>query len=107
MVWRERGGQNRLATAISVAPYRGGTQMFWGGIRFNGRTQLIHIPRTRPVHTTCKTSFMLSFNHYVMKSETSSFLWMMMPDPIAPEPFNKPWKTETLQDWNGRQCHLI
>nr|CAH7716709.1 unnamed protein product [Callosobruchus chinensis] len=20
--------------------------MFWGGIRFNGRTQLIHIPRT-------------------------------------------------------------
>nr|CAH7738236.1 unnamed protein product [Callosobruchus chinensis] len=27
-VWRERGGQNRLATAIGVAPYRGGTQMF-------------------------------------------------------------------------------
>nr|CAH7719951.1 unnamed protein product [Callosobruchus chinensis] len=45
-VWRERGGQNRLATAIGVAPYRGGTQMFWGGIRFNGRTQLIHIPAT-------------------------------------------------------------
>nr|CAH7745969.1 unnamed protein product [Callosobruchus chinensis] len=31
-VWRERGGQNRLATAIGVAPYRGGTQMFWVGI---------------------------------------------------------------------------
>nr|CAH7726619.1 unnamed protein product [Callosobruchus chinensis] len=31
-VWRERGGQNRLATAIGVAPYRGGTQMFWGSI---------------------------------------------------------------------------
>nr|CAH7760558.1 unnamed protein product [Callosobruchus chinensis] len=45
-VWRKRGGQNRLATAIGVAPYRGGTQMFWGGIRFNGRTQLIHIPET-------------------------------------------------------------
>nr|CAH7747405.1 unnamed protein product [Callosobruchus chinensis] len=44
-VWRERG-QNKLATAIGVAPYRGGTQMFWGGIRFNGRTQLIHIPGT-------------------------------------------------------------
>nr|CAH7716578.1 unnamed protein product [Callosobruchus chinensis] len=43
---RERGGQNRLATAIGVAPYRGGTQMFWGGIRFNGRTRLIHIPGT-------------------------------------------------------------
>nr|CAH7767523.1 unnamed protein product [Callosobruchus chinensis] len=43
-VWRERGGQNRLATAIGVAPYRGGTQMFWRGIRLNGRTQLIHIP---------------------------------------------------------------
>nr|CAH7730295.1 unnamed protein product [Callosobruchus chinensis] len=42
-VWRERGGQNRLATAIGVTPYRGGTQMFWGGIRFNERTQLIHI----------------------------------------------------------------
>nr|CAH7749546.1 unnamed protein product [Callosobruchus chinensis] len=24
-VWRERGGQNRLATAIGVAPYRDGT----------------------------------------------------------------------------------
>nr|CAH7721354.1 unnamed protein product [Callosobruchus chinensis] len=45
-VWRERGGQNRLATAIGFAPYRGGTQIFWGGIRFNGRTQLIHIPGT-------------------------------------------------------------
>nr|CAH7747639.1 unnamed protein product [Callosobruchus chinensis] len=44
-VWRERG-QNRLATAIGVAPSRGGTQMFWGGIRFNGRKQLIHIPGT-------------------------------------------------------------
>nr|CAH7764355.1 unnamed protein product [Callosobruchus chinensis] len=32
-VWRERGGQNRLATPISVAPYRGGTQMFWGAIK--------------------------------------------------------------------------
>nr|CAH7739947.1 unnamed protein product [Callosobruchus chinensis] len=45
-LWRERGGQNRLATAIGVAPYRGGPQMFWGGIRFIGRTQLIHIPGT-------------------------------------------------------------
>nr|CAH7769022.1 unnamed protein product [Callosobruchus chinensis] len=45
-VWRERGGLNRLATAIGVAPYRGGTQMFWGGIRFNGRTHLIYIPGT-------------------------------------------------------------
>nr|CAH7730297.1 unnamed protein product [Callosobruchus chinensis] len=45
-VWRERGGHNRRATAIGVAPYRGGTQMFWGGIRFNGRKQLIHIPGT-------------------------------------------------------------
>nr|CAH7757453.1 unnamed protein product [Callosobruchus chinensis] len=44
-VWRERG-QNILATAIGVAPYRGGMQMFWGGISFNGRTQLIHIPGT-------------------------------------------------------------
>nr|CAH7733880.1 unnamed protein product [Callosobruchus chinensis] len=28
-VWRERGGQNGLATAIGVAPYRGGTQMIY------------------------------------------------------------------------------
>nr|CAH7769912.1 unnamed protein product [Callosobruchus chinensis] len=42
-VWREKGGQNRLATAIGVAPHHGGTQMFWGGIIFNGRTQFIHI----------------------------------------------------------------
>nr|CAH7750056.1 unnamed protein product [Callosobruchus chinensis] len=26
-VWRERGGQNRLATAIGVTHYRGGTQV--------------------------------------------------------------------------------
>nr|CAH7762384.1 unnamed protein product [Callosobruchus chinensis] len=45
-VWRERVGQTRLAAAIGVAPYRGGMQMFWGGIRFNGGTQLIHIPGT-------------------------------------------------------------
>nr|CAH7735127.1 unnamed protein product [Callosobruchus chinensis] len=45
-VWRERGGENGLAAAIGVAPYRSGTQMFWGGIRFNGRTQLIRIPGT-------------------------------------------------------------
>nr|CAH7766341.1 unnamed protein product [Callosobruchus chinensis] len=45
-IWRERGGQNRLATVIGVTPYRGGTQMFWGGIRFNAKTQLIYIPRT-------------------------------------------------------------
>nr|CAH7753054.1 unnamed protein product [Callosobruchus chinensis] len=45
-VWGERGGLNRLATAIGVAPYRGGTQMLWGGIKFNGRTQLIYIPGT-------------------------------------------------------------
>nr|CAH7729519.1 unnamed protein product [Callosobruchus chinensis] len=45
-VWRERGGQNRLATAIGVVPYSGGTQKFRGGIRFNGRTQLIDIPGT-------------------------------------------------------------
>nr|CAH7766583.1 unnamed protein product [Callosobruchus chinensis] len=45
-VWRERGGQIRLATATGVAPYRDGTQMFWGGIRCNGKKQLIHIPGT-------------------------------------------------------------
>nr|CAH7760688.1 unnamed protein product [Callosobruchus chinensis] len=37
-VWRERGGQKRVESAIGVAPYRGGMQMFWAGIRFNGRT---------------------------------------------------------------------
>nr|CAH7727334.1 unnamed protein product [Callosobruchus chinensis] len=58
------------------------------------------------MHITCKTLLMLSFNHYSMKSDTSSSLLTIMPDPIAPEPFNKPWKTETLQDWNDRQCPL-
>nr|CAH7717268.1 unnamed protein product [Callosobruchus chinensis] len=43
---RERGGQNSLETTIGVAPYCGGTQILWGGIGFNGRTQSIHIPRT-------------------------------------------------------------
>nr|CAH7762984.1 unnamed protein product [Callosobruchus chinensis] len=45
-VWRERGRQNRLATAIGVDPNRGGTQIFWRGIRFSGRTQVIQIPGT-------------------------------------------------------------
>nr|CAH7746438.1 unnamed protein product [Callosobruchus chinensis] len=49
-VWRERerekGGQSRLAIAIGVVPYRGGTQMFWDGTRFNARTHLIHISGT-------------------------------------------------------------
>nr|CAH7730495.1 unnamed protein product [Callosobruchus chinensis] len=45
-VWRERGGPNRLVTAIGVAPYRGESQMFWGGFRFNGRMQVIHTPGT-------------------------------------------------------------
>nr|CAH7718988.1 unnamed protein product [Callosobruchus chinensis] len=88
-VWRERGSQNRLATANGVAPYRGGTQMFWGGIRFNGRTQLIHIPGTMTGAYYLQNIINVSFNHYLMKSETSSSLWTMMPDPIAPEPFNK------------------
>nr|CAH7737755.1 unnamed protein product [Callosobruchus chinensis] len=44
--WRKRGGQNILATAIGVGPYGVGTQLFWDGIRFNGRAQLIHIPET-------------------------------------------------------------
>nr|CAH7732083.1 unnamed protein product [Callosobruchus chinensis] len=82
-VWRERGGQNRLATAIGVAPYRGGTQMFWGGIRFNGRTQLIHIPGTM---TGAYDLQKIIFNHYIMKSETSSSLWTIMPDPSHQSP---------------------
>nr|CAH7728348.1 unnamed protein product [Callosobruchus chinensis] len=93
-VWRERGGQNRLATAIGVAPYRDGTQMFWGGIRFNGITQLISYSGSNDRCITCKASLLLSFDHYVMKSETSSSLWTIMPDHIAPKSFNKPWKTK-------------
>nr|CAH7763802.1 unnamed protein product [Callosobruchus chinensis] len=85
-VWRERGGQNRLATAIGVAPYRGGKQMFWGGIRFNGRTQLFHIPGTMTGAYYLQN--IINAKHYVMKSENSSSLWSIMPDPIAPEPFN-------------------
>lgn len=45
-VWREPHRINRLENAIAVAPYRGGTEMFWGGIMFNRRTPLIHIPGT-------------------------------------------------------------
>nr|CAH7735925.1 unnamed protein product [Callosobruchus chinensis] len=80
--------------------------MFWGGIRFNGERNSFIFREQRPVHITCKTSLMLSFNYYIMKSETSSSLWKIMPDPIAPELFNNPWKTETLQDWYRRQCPL-
>nr|CAH7739799.1 unnamed protein product [Callosobruchus chinensis] len=93
-VWRKRGGQNRLATAIGVAPYRGGKQMFWGGMDGNGSTQLIHIPGTMTGAYYCKISLMLSFNNYVMKSETSSSLRTIMLDPIAPESSNKPWKRQ-------------
>lgn len=45
-VWREPGCRNRPERAIQVAPFRGGTEMFWGGIMFGRRTPLIHIPGT-------------------------------------------------------------
>lgn len=44
-VWREPGRQGRLNCPREVAPYRGGTVMFWGGIMFNRRTPLIAIPQ--------------------------------------------------------------
>lgn len=45
-VLREPGREHRLDNAVQVAPYRGGTEMFWGGIMYNRRTDLIHIPGT-------------------------------------------------------------
>lgn len=45
-VWRERGNQQRLSTAVERLPFQGGSEMFWGGIMFGRRTPLIHIPQT-------------------------------------------------------------
>lgn len=42
-VWREPGRQQRLNFPREVAPYLGGTVMFWGGIMHNRRTPLIPI----------------------------------------------------------------
>ena len=49
-VWREVGRHHRLNTALEVAPYQGGSEMFWGGIFYNGRTELIHVPQTMNAH---------------------------------------------------------
>lgn len=49
-VWREAGQRNRLNTALEVAPYQGGTEMFWGGIMYNGRTELVRVPQTLNAH---------------------------------------------------------
>ncbi|KAL1489394.1 hypothetical protein ABEB36_014296 [Hypothenemus hampei] len=45
-VWRAPGRQERLTLPREVLPYQGGTIMFWGGIMFNHRTQLIPIAQT-------------------------------------------------------------
>nr|CAH7768188.1 unnamed protein product [Callosobruchus chinensis] len=106
-VWRERGGQNRLATVIGVAPYRGRTQMFWGGIRFNGRTQLIHIPGT----VTCAYYLQNIINAIVqpLRNEIGD-QFIFMDDNARPHhrtrAVQQALETETLQDWNGRQCPL-
>lgn len=42
-VWREPGRHQRLNFPREVAPYQGGTVMFWGGIMFNRRTPLLPI----------------------------------------------------------------
>ncbi|XP_030753008.1 uncharacterized protein LOC115880034 [Sitophilus oryzae] len=44
-VWREAGRWHRFNTALAIAPYQGGTEMFWGGIMYNRRTELIHTRR--------------------------------------------------------------
>ncbi|XP_030762201.1 uncharacterized protein LOC115887017 [Sitophilus oryzae] len=54
-VWREAGRQHRLNTALAVAPYQGGTEMFWGGIMYNRRTELIHIPEVMNAHLYVET----------------------------------------------------
>nr|CAH7769952.1 unnamed protein product [Callosobruchus chinensis] len=106
-VRRERGGQNRLATATGVAPCRGGTQMLWGGIRFNGRTQLIHIPGAMT-----GVYYLQNIINAIVQTLCNEIgdQFIFMDDNARPhrtiEPFNKPWKTKTLHDWNGRQCPL-
>nr|CAH7715291.1 unnamed protein product [Callosobruchus chinensis] len=105
-VWRERGGQNRLATAIGVAPYRGGTQMLWGGIRFNGRMQLIYIPGTM----TGAYYLQNIINAIVqpLRNEIGD-QFIFMDDNARPHrtrAVQQALETETLQDWNGRQSPL-
>nr|CAH7759416.1 unnamed protein product [Callosobruchus chinensis] len=80
--------------------------MLWGGIRFNGKTQLIHIPGTMTGANYLQNIINAIVQPLRNEMETSSSLWTIMPDTIAPQPFSNPWKTETLQDWNGRQCPL-
>nr|CAH7717209.1 unnamed protein product [Callosobruchus chinensis] len=66
--------------------------MFWGDIRFNGRTQLIHIPGTMT-------------GAYYLQNIINAIVQPLRNE-IGDQFIFKPWKAETLQDWNGRQCLL-
>nr|CAH7767170.1 unnamed protein product [Callosobruchus chinensis] len=81
-------------------------QMFWGGIRFNGRTQIIHIPGTMTGAYYQQNNINVILQPLRNEIGDQFNFMEIMPGPIAPEPFNKHWKTERLQDWNGRQCPL-
>nr|CAH7718987.1 unnamed protein product [Callosobruchus chinensis] len=61
----------------------------WRNVLFSDESRFGLIPGTMTGAYYLQNIINVSFNHYLMKSETSSSLWTMMPDPIAPEPFNK------------------
>nr|CAH7747550.1 unnamed protein product [Callosobruchus chinensis] len=76
--------------------------MFWGGIRFNGRTQLIHIPGT--MMSAYYLQHIINAIVQSLRNEIGD-QFIFMDDNARPHR-TKPWKMETLQDWNGRQCSL-
>nr|CAH7762068.1 unnamed protein product [Callosobruchus chinensis] len=70
----------------------------WRNVLFSDESRFGLIPGTMTNAYYLQNIINAIVQHYGMKSGTSSSLWPIMPDPIAPEPFNKPWKSETLQD---------
>lgn len=44
-VWRRRGERYSRCCTVGVTPFRGGSIMFWGGISFEARTELVPVRR--------------------------------------------------------------
>nr|CAH7740742.1 unnamed protein product [Callosobruchus chinensis] len=62
----------------------------WRNVLFSDESRFGLIPGTMIVAYYLQNIIDTIVQYYVIKSETSSSFWTIMPDPIASEPFNKP-----------------
>nr|CAH7759965.1 unnamed protein product [Callosobruchus chinensis] len=75
--------------------------MFWGVIRFNGRTQLIHISGTMTGAYYLQN--IINATVQPLRNEIGD-QFIFMDDNARPHR-NRPVQ-QALQDWNSRQCPL-